>query len=108
VWGVEWPELLAAAVVGILGVARLTRLVVDDDWPPVVWARRVWDRIWNQSPWVTLIECPWCVSPYIAAANIGWAVLSDLHWSWWLFNGWLAVSWVAAFICLRDIPVESR
>lgn len=106
-WGVEWPELLAAVVVGTLGVARLTRLVVDDDWPVILWFRRMWDRMWKQSPWVALIECPFCVSPYIAAASIAWAVLSDLHWSWWLFHGWLAVAYLAAMLNVRDIPPEA-
>jgi hypothetical protein len=106
-WGVEWPELLAAVVVGVLGVARLTRLVVDDDWPVVVWFRRQWDRFWKQSAWVTLIECPFCVAPYFAAMSIAWAVLSDLHWSWWLFHGWLAVAYVSAMVNVRDIPPEA-
>ena len=106
-WGIDWPELLAAVVVGTLGVARLTRLVVDDDWPPMLWFRRIWDRAWGQSTWVTLIECPFCVAPYFTAASIGWAVWSDLHWSWWLFHGWLAVAYVAAMLNVRDIPPEA-
>lgn len=106
-WGFDWPTLLAATVVGILGVARLTRLVVDDDWPPMVWFRRKWDARLNKSSWVTLIECPFCVSPYFAAVTIGWAVLSDLHWSWWLFHGWLAVAYSAAMVNKRDIPPEA-
>jgi hypothetical protein len=108
VWGYDWPTLLAAFAVGVLAVSRMTRLVVDDDWPIIVWARRVWDRVWGNSPWVTLIECPFCVSPYIAAATLAWAVLSDLHWSWWLFHGWLAVAYLAAMLNVRDIPVEER
>jgi hypothetical protein len=106
-WGVDWPTLLAAVVVGTLAVARLTRLIVDDDWPIIVWFRSMWDRVWKQSPWVALIECPFCVSPYIAAVSIAWAVLSELHWSWWLFHGWLAVAYLAAMVNVRDIPPEA-
>jgi hypothetical protein len=54
-----------------------------------------------------LIECGFCTAPYFAAASIGWAIGSDLHWSWWLFHGWLAVAYVAAMIHARDIPPEA-
>lgn len=107
-WGTDWPTLLAAFAVGVLAVARLTRLVVDDDWPPMVWARRVWDRLTANSAWAVLVECPFCVAPYIAAFSIAWAVLSDLHWTWWLFHGWLAVAYLAAMVNVRDIPAEER
>ncbi len=106
-WGYDWPTLLAAFVIGTIAVSRLTRLVVDDDWPPMQWFRRVWDRHVHNA-WSVLVECPFCVSPYLAAFSIGWAILSDLHWSWWLFHGWLAVSYLAAMLNKRDIPVEER
>ena len=32
-------ETIAAFLVGVIATGRLTRLVVDDDWPPVVWLR---------------------------------------------------------------------
>lgn len=107
-WGVEWPVLLAAVVTGVIAVSRVTRLIVDDTWPPVVWARGVWDRVWGQSPWVALIECPHCVAPYVAAADIGWAVWSGLNNWWWAVNGWLAVSYLASMLNVRDIPVDMR
>lgn len=100
----DWPTLLAAVVVGILGVARLTRLVVDDDWPPIKWARNVWNRAWGNSDWGALIECPFCVAPYLTAASMAWALLADLPTAWWVFHGWLAASYVAAMINVRDIP----
>jgi hypothetical protein len=108
VWGLPWPTLLAAFTVGVIAVARLTRLVVDDDWPPMVWFRRKWDRLTENSTWSVLVECYWCVSPYIAAVDIGWAILANLHWTWWLVNGWLAVSWLASYMCFRDIPADKR
>lgn len=99
--------LLAAFVIGTLAVTRITRLIVDDDYPPVRWAttqfaKRVPER------WGVLVECPWCVAPYVTIVDILWAWGSGLHWTWWLGNVWAAVSWIASFLCLRDIPPESR
>jgi len=99
--------LVCAFVVGTLAVTRITRLIVDDDYPPVQWAtnhftRRVPER------WGVLVECPWCVAPYVTVVDLAWAWSTDLHWTWWFGNTWAAVSWLAAYLCLRDIPPESR
>lgn len=107
-FGHDWATLLAAFTVGTIAVARVTRLIVDDDYPPILWFRRMWDRVWGTSPWVALIECPWCVAPYIAAADLAWAVLTNIQPAWWIVNGWLAVAWIAAFMCMRDIPPDQR
>lgn len=99
--------LICAAIVGTLAVARITRLIVDDAYPPMDWltdqfARRVPEK------WAPLVECVWCVSPYVALPDILWAWGSDLHWSWWLVNVWAAVSWIAGFLGVRDIPPDQR
>ncbi len=86
----------------MLSVARLTRLVTVDSWPPVVWLRIKWDTLTNDGPWSDLVHCPYCAAPWLALPVIGWAFLSDLHWTWWLFNGWLALAYVAAMIVARD------
>jgi hypothetical protein len=31
-----------------------------------------------------------------------WGWLSALHVSWWVFNGWLAIAYVAAMVVERD------
>ena len=31
--------LVIAFIVGVIATSRFTRLVVDDDWPPIVWLR---------------------------------------------------------------------
>ena len=99
--------LVCAAIVGTLGVTRITRLIVDDDYPPVQWATmKLAERL--PEKWVKLVECPWCVAPYVTFVNLVWAWATDLHWTWWFGNVWAAVAWVAAFLCLRDIPPESR
>lgn len=98
-------EIVAAVVVGIIGVARLTRLVVDDDFPPVVFFRSRYVT-WAKGGWETLAECPFCVAPYFGALALAWGWLSDLHWTWWAFFGWLAGSYLASMIVVRDTPPE--
>jgi hypothetical protein len=67
-----------------LAAYRLTRLVVEDTFPPVQWVR---DRITGDDPqvarwggvpnWVgALISCSWCASVWIAAGVV------LLTWVW--------------------------
>jgi hypothetical protein len=93
---------VAAAIVGVLSAARLTRLLVADDFPPVVRVRIWWDGVTKDGSWSKLVRCPWCASPYISAIILAWALLSGLHWTWWVFNGWLAGSYAASMIAFHD------
>lgn len=121
----ETLTLLAALVLGTIGVARATRLVVADAYPPMVWVRnRFLDLIayrYNSGHegapgWEPLVTCPFCFSPYAGAVSLTWAVWSQAYtgpagldsWSgwWWLLNIWAAVSYVAAMIVVRDEPPE--
>jgi hypothetical protein len=106
-----------AFTVGAVAVARATRLVTSDKYPPAVWVRVHWinfagsrDRMHD---WAELAECPFCFAPYAAAVDLTWAVWSGAAgdpgmWSWggwwWLVNVWAAVSYVAAMIVVRDEP----
>lgn len=105
-----------AALVGTVGVARATRLVTSDAYPPAVWARRRWvnatgSRTATQD-WAPLLECPFCFAPYAAAVNLAWCYLSGAWqgdpgpWAlwWWLVNAWAAVSYAAAMVVVRDEP----
>lgn len=97
--------LIAAFVVGVIATARLTRLVVDDDWPPIKWLREKY--VMNVSyDWSLLVECPFCVSPYFALPNLLVAWWSDLAWFWWIPNLWLAGAYLAAILNVRDVPVD--
>lgn len=98
------PEfiIVAAVVVGVVGTARLVRLVTSDTFPPTVWWRIKWAEITNDNEWSKLFSCLWCFSPYVTAANLAWALLSDLHWAWWVFNGWMAASYVASWLVFHD------
>jgi hypothetical protein len=102
----------AAALVGVVGVARLTRLLTSDAYPPSVWVRTTWANLVRHGQWEPLVTCPFCASPYIAAASLAWVLTAgvrpDGFWSqaWWIFWGWLATSYVAAMIVVRDEPPE--
>jgi hypothetical protein len=101
------PEPLTfafAVLVGALATARLSRLLVDDSYPPSVWARDMWRRITRDGSWSGLVDCHFCVTPYVAAVVLAWGWLSALHWSWWAFCGWLALAYTAAMIAVRDTP----
>lgn len=98
-------ELIYFAVavgVGILSVGRLARLITQDSFPPAVWLRIKWDGKTEGNAWNVLLHCHWCITPWIVLPIGAWALLSDLHWSWWLFNGWLAAAYLTSMIVERD------
>lgn len=99
--------LTAAFVLGTLAVYRLTRLWIYDDFPPVRAIRLGWiNAVGPASDWAMLATCPWCCSPWIALADLAWALGSGLHWTWWAFNAWMAAAGLAAMIYLRDTPPD--
>lgn len=95
---------IAATVVGVIGSARITRLVTMDKFPLSVRLRIWWDdhvpedtNLWNP-----LLHCPWCFGPWVVLVNLTAALLSDLHPAWWLVNGWMAASYAASWIVFHD------
>jgi hypothetical protein len=99
---------VGALLVGVLGGARLTRLIVHDHYPPAEAVRGWWIRLtWNEETnsegrWGLLATCHWCASPYVFAIVLASAYFSDLHWFWWLFWGWLAGSYLIGMVVERD------
>lgn len=91
-----------AVVVGLLSAARLTRLLTQDSFPPAAWLRRKWDEVTDDGDWSILAHCHWCMGPWMTLPVGAWALLSELHISWWLFNGWLAAAYVVSMIVERD------
>lgn len=104
-FGVSWPVLIAAVVVGSLGAARITRLFVADHWPPIEALRNAWDT-WTAAErrqgWTILLHCPWCLSPWVVLVVGGLAVWSDLAWWWWAGVGWFALAYVAGWLTYHD------
>lgn len=105
-----WVAILAI-VVGLFGVARLTRVVVYDDFPPAVWWRNTWSAWTHDGPWAKLFTCWWCLSSWVAAVCIVWFLLTDLHpvimYAWWIVWGALALGYAAAMVIVRDSPADS-
>lgn len=93
---------VAAATVGVVAAARATRLVTKDHWPPMSFVRRKYVELTKGTEWSVLAECPFCVAPYVVAADLAWALRSDLGKRWWVANGWFAASYAASLIVVRD------
>lgn len=99
---IEIAMYALAVGVGILSVGRLTRLITQDSFPPVVWLRMKWDAKTEGGGWNLLLHCHWCLAPWLVLPIGAWALLTDFHWSWWLFNGWLAIAYLTSMIVERD------
>lgn len=71
--------ILLSLVLGLLAVARLTRLIVEDQ---VSIALRQWVvRRWGEdSKLAYLIHCPWCTSLWISAPVMTVATLYPNRW----------------------------
>lgn len=105
------PLILLTLAVAALGVGRLTRVVVYDDFPPTKWWRERW-AIWTlDTGWESLFACWWCFSFWAAAACLGWWIAGLFFvwaaWSWWIFWGVFALAYVAPMIIVRDTPGDS-
>lgn len=114
----EWI-VVAAVVTAIISTARLTRLVTHDRYPPAMALRRWW---WNQTVakggwrahWNLVLVgdepgdsgCPFCAAPWIMLAVGLWGWLSGPDAVWWGFNGWMAASYLASMVVVRDEPPE--
>lgn len=100
----EWH---IAVIVGVVSVARTARLLLFDAFPPMVWLRvRILAMFPEDSSWSKIAECPFCLTPYLAAGMLGWAWLSDLNSWWWVINGVWAASYLAAILVAYDQPAE--
>ncbi|UDL15394.1 membrane protein [Microbacterium phage Pepe25] len=104
------PLILLTLVTAVLGVARLTRVMVYDDFPPSKWWREKWVEWTDGTGWQMLFICWWCLSFWIALVCVGWWIgalfVPGLGWAWWIFWGALAIGYVAPMIIVRDEPAE--
>jgi hypothetical protein len=95
-----WWQAILAVLVGIIGAARLTRILTIDDFPLSVKIRVWWQGLTNDGEWAKLVTCPWCAGPWITLAMVTSFLVSFsaewLGWAWWLFWGWLALSYLVS------------
>lgn len=102
----EWWVWVAAAFVAVVSTARTARLLTWDDFPPVQWVRDRYLAAVGDSPWSKLAQCAFCLAPYLSVGMIAWIWLSDLHWTWWLINGWWTLAYLAAIVVSYDQPQD--
>lgn len=98
----EWWQVLAAVVVGVVGAARVTRLITYDDFPPIV-ALRIWYESHVPEAWGKLVHCPWCMGPWVTLVALGTFIptlfVPWIAWVWWLGWGWMALSyWTSQYV----------
>jgi hypothetical protein len=98
-----WWVAVLAVIVTVVGSARLTRVLVYDDYPPAIKLRIWWDTVTHDGPWAKLLHCPWCMGPWITLIAVisflASFVAPWLGWAWWLFWGWLALSyWTSQYV----------
>lgn len=104
---------IAVAVVTILASARITRLAVYDDFPPVKWVRDKYLEATDGSNWQLLGICGYCFSFWVTLTVVAWADLSGIFegptsdpnlWAsgWWFFMGAFGASYLAAAFVAND------
>jgi len=93
---------VVTAIIAVVASARLTRLIVEDEYPPSVWIRIQWDRLTRDGPWSKLAHCGWCASPYVAALVLGLGYFLDWPTWWYVVTAWLAASYAAGWINFHD------
>lgn len=108
----DHPILLVLTVlVGALGTARFTRLLVHDTFPPAAWLRAKWSLVTTRADgsdgdWAILLGCHFCFGIWAAALCLGlfWlgTIVAWIAVTWWWLYGILALGYVAAMIVERD------
>lgn len=100
------PLILLTIATAVLGVARFTRVVVHDNFPPTKWWREVWADLTLDTGWEELFACWWCFGFWAALACIGWFIgglfVAWVAWAWWIFWGALALGYLAPMLIVRD------
>jgi 4-hydroxybenzoate polyprenyltransferase len=98
---------LVAALIAAGGVARATRLIVHEDYPPARWLRRKVIGWLRGGEWTAVVTCHWCNPPYLMGASLAWFALGlflwePLIWAWWAVHAWAALSYLASWMVHHD------
>lgn len=98
---------IAVVIVSVASIARLTRLWTLDDFPPVKWFRfKIYERLENHEDWQKITYCPYCAGFWVALAVLLAGYYSDFHAAWWIINGALGGSYVAAKVVAKDMEED--
>lgn len=92
---------MLAVILMSLATYRLTRLVVEDAFPPMRYQReRVIERYGEESWQGYLVQCPWCVSIYTGGAVVlATCISTSVPLPVWI---WLTASVVSGFLAKVD------
>jgi hypothetical protein len=93
---------IAVAAVTITSAARLTRLITFDLFPPVRWVREKYATWTDGSDWQLLAYCGYCASFWVTLSVVLWGWLTDWQTAWWIVNGVLGASYIAAVFMSND------
>lgn len=93
---------IAVALVTILSAARITRLLVVDEFPPIKAVRDRYEDRTDGSGWQAISYCAYCMAPWVTTALVLWGWLTDFATAWWLVNIIFAVSYLAAVFVRFD------
>lgn len=110
---------IAVAVTTVLSASRLTRLFVADKFPPTYWLRHkyaaVLDRSDRSRAWALLLFCGYCFGFWATLGVVLWGFWADVYGPgsetpqdalrfllWWLINGTLGGSYLAAWFMAND------
>ena len=93
---------VAVALVTITSAARLTRLATVDRFPPVRWLRDKFEDATDGSDWQLLSLCGYCASFWLTMLVVLSGYFSDFHPVWWIVNGILGSSYLAAILMRYD------
>jgi hypothetical protein len=103
---------VVVGLVTVVSASRLTRLATWDVFPPVKWLRDKYADATDGNGWQVLAFCGYCASFWVTLIVVGWGYLSGVYQSrpsasspalvWWLTNGTLAASYLAAILMAHD------
>ena len=103
---------IAVAVVVISSSARLTHLVTYDDFPPIKRLRDAFTDFTDKSPrlqeWQIVAYCGYCASFWMTMFVVMWGRFANWDSIWWLANGTLGASYLAAILMANDGEPEAR
>ena len=93
---------IAVALVVITSASRITRLLTYDKFPPIRWVRDKYLDATDGSDWQLLALCAYCASFWITLAVVLSGYFSEWHQLWWIINGTLGSSYLAAILMIHD------